>query len=351
MDAETYAFTEMPLEQATVWPTSYFVGYLFDEFFPVEKPNAAFTFNVYNNQSEKTFEGPLISVLLSSHQIILQEDNSTLVVYELGQSSEQEATSPLSRFFRGADPLGNASVMYEHCSLFIDPAFGDDDGNVGESFMTATNTPAETANILETTAQTVERGPLPTSTPQSRGFRTYERVWRVKDGEGKLVGGVESKDYLKGAADTMRSMATLIKECTGKSCDASTIIEGVSNILLAGAFVVGTAFPPVGIALTIVGSLGILISSLFFDPPSSAVGAVGISPLEIQDAVKKGLARYDAAKDKGVIDEISRELEDNLDDFVRAIGRLAYIRDQKKDDFQATIDSEVCVFRCKGVSR
>src|SRR6056297_353449 len=158
MDADTYVFTEVPLQGANVWPTSYFVGYLFDEFFPVEKPNAAFTFNVYNNQSEKTFEGPLISVLLSSHQYILQDDSSSLVVYELAQSSEQEATAPLSRFFRGVDPLGNASVMYEHCSLFIDPAAGND----LDSYYSAAESVNDTLDALNSAAEAVENGPAQT---------------------------------------------------------------------------------------------------------------------------------------------------------------------------------------------
>jgi len=93
MDADTYVFTEMPLQRATVWPTSYFVGYLFDEFFPVEKPNAAFTFNVYNNQSETTFEGFLMSVILSSHEVVPKKDTSTLVIYERGQSTRRRSSA------------------------------------------------------------------------------------------------------------------------------------------------------------------------------------------------------------------------------------------------------------------
>ncbi|TFJ83170.1 hypothetical protein NSK_005529 [Nannochloropsis salina CCMP1776] len=326
MDADTYVFTEMPLQQANVWPTSYFVGYLFDEFFADEKPNAAFTFNVYNNQSEKTFEGPLISVLLSSHQFVLQEDNSTLVVYELAQSSEQEATSPLSRFFRGTDPLGNASVTYEHCSLFIDPVSGVD----GDSFYSAAESRDDTVDALNRAAQSVEKGPDQT-TPE---MQTYTRVWSFEQPK-----PLAPKDVYKGAADSMKVLATLIQECNGKGCGTKDIVEGLSNILMPVAYAIGAAFPAADAVITIVASLGLLFSSLFFDPASPQAGA--ISPSQIEDAVKKGLARYDATKDKDLINQYSVFLKVDLDNFVRRTGSLAYIRNQKKDDFQAQIDQQV----------
>jgi len=329
MDADTYVFTEMPLQQANVWPTSYFVGYLFDEFFPVEKPNAAFTFNVYNNQSEKTFEGPLISVLLSSHQFILQDDNSTLVVYELAQSSEQEATSPLLRFFRGTDPLSNASVTYEHCSLFIDPA----SENGEDSCYSAAESRDDTVDALNRAAEAVENGPAQT-TPV---MQTYTKVWSFEQKP------LTPKDVYKGAGNNMKALASLIKECNDKECSTNDIVEGVSNMLLTAAYAIGAAFPVADAARTIIASMGFVFSSLFFDPPSSEAGA--ISPSQIEAAVRKGLKRYDATNDKDLIDKFSVFYKIDLDNFVRKTGSLAYIRNQKKDDFQSQIDQQVRVFR------
>jgi len=337
MDADTYVFTEMPLQQANVWPTSYFVGYLFDELFPVEKPNAAFTFNVYNNQSEKTFEGPLISVLISSHHFVLQEDNSTLVVYELAQSSEQEATSPLSRFFRGSDPLANASVTYDHCSLFIDPASGDN----ADSFYNAAESRDDTIDALKRAAQTVENGP--DETTQSDALQTYTRVWSFEEKP------LTPKDVYRGAGDSIKALASLIQECRGKGCNTNDIVQGVSNLLMPVAFAIGAAFPAADAALTVVASIGLLFSSLFFDPASSQAGAV--SPSQIETAVKKGLARYDATKDKDLLNQYSVFLKIDVDSFVRRTGSLAYIRNQKKDDFQAQIDKQVSEFGCKQASR
>jgi hypothetical protein len=325
MDADTYVFTEMPLQQANVWPTSIFVGYLFNELFPVEKPNAAFTFNVYNNQSEQTFEGPLISVLLSSHQFILQDDNSTLVVYELGQSSDQEATSPLSRFFRGSDSLGNASVTYEHCSLFIDSASGDN----GSSYGAAPASLDDTVDALNRAAQTVENGPDQT-TPV---MQTYTKVWSFEQKP------LTPKDVYKGAGDSMKAIASLIKDCNGKDCSKNDIVEGVSNLLLTAAYTIGAAFPVADAVFTVVASIGLLFSSLFFDPVSSQAGQ--ITPEEIEAAVRKGLAQYDAARDKEDLDQFSTFLNIDNANMVQFASTLASIRDQKKYGFQATIDNLV----------
>ena len=63
-------------------------------------------------------------------------------------------------------------------------------------------------------------------------------MWQVN---GK--GGVDSKDYLKGAADTIRAVASFIERCKS-NCDAKAIVDGVSGLFMASAFVVGAAFPP-----------------------------------------------------------------------------------------------------------
>jgi len=325
MDADTYVFTEMPLQQANVWPTSIFVGYIFDELFPVEKPNAAFTFNVYNNQSEQTFEGPLISVLLSSHQFILQDDNSTLVVYELRQSSDQGATSPLSRFLRGSDPLGNASVTYEHCSLFIDSASGDD----GNSYTAAPASLDDTVDALNNAAQTVENGPDQT-TPL---MQTYTKVWSFEQKP------LTPKDVYKGAGDDMKALASLIKECNDKECSTNDIVEGVSNMLLTAAYTIGAAFPVADAVLTVVASIGLLFSSLFFHPASSQAGQ--ITPDQINSAILKGLAQYNAVKDEKRLQQFSTFVGIDHANMVEFTGTLAYIRDQKQDGWQANIDQHV----------
>jgi len=340
MDADTYVFTEVPLQGANVWPTSYFVGYLFDEFFPVEKPNAAFTFNVYNNQSEKTFEGPLISVLLSSHQYILQEDNTTLVIYEIAQSSEQKATSPLSRFFRGADHLGNASVTYEHCSLFIDPA--SEDGI--DSYYSAAESRDDTADALNRAAQAVENGPAQTAL--SDAIQTYSRVWNVKDRETNTT--MRPKDVYEDAADSMRELANLIKECKGLDCWSKNL-EAMSSVLISSSTVIGAAFVPTGAVRTIVASIGLVFSSFFCNPPDAWPGVADnahfASPSRINQNTRDKLRIFDLTYQFSVFDRI------DLDTLVRKTGSLAYIRNQKKDNFQAKIDHQVSVFPCRRASQ
>jgi len=341
MDADTYVFTEMPLQQANVLPTSYFVGYLFDEFFPVEKPNAAFTFNVYNNQSEKTFEGPLISVLLSSHQFILQEDNSTLVVYELAQSSEQEEISRLSRFFRGADPLSNASVTYEHCSLFIDPA----SEHGADSYHSAAESRDDTADALNRAAQAVENGPAQTAL--SDAIQTYSRVWNVKERETNKT--MSPKDVYKDAADSMRELANLIKECKGSDCWSKNL-ESMISVLLKSSTVIGAVFAPTGAARTIVASIGLVFSSFFYDPPDGSsdnpnyIDCPSPSMINFNTGLDPDcfLARYDECVVFEMLD---------LDTLVRRTGSLAYIRNQKKGNSQAQIDEQVRVFPSRKASQ
>ena len=187
MDVDTYVFSDRPYTSASTLPTSYFVGYLFQKYFASGLPNAAFTFNVFQNQSEATFEGPLISVLLTSENIVLQDSNKTQVEYELGQSPEQEAVTALSAFFPGVDPNGNASVTFEFCSVFIDN--DDYPSIVVES---VSNILSVTRN-LDLSAAIIEKGPPPGPSPSPSALRQYTRIWQYKDGEGKKSGGVESK--------------------------------------------------------------------------------------------------------------------------------------------------------------
>lgn len=188
MDMDTYVFSDRPYTYASTLPTSYFIGYLFDRYFASSRPNAAFTFNVFQNESEATFEGPLISIMLTAQNMLLQNDNSTLIVYELGQSSEQQQVTPLSGFFPGIDPDGTASVTFQYCSVFIDP---------GDEFPPVVIEPVESIDTagrrLSLNAAFVENGPPPGPSSSTSALRKYARVWQYKDAEGKKAGGVEAK--------------------------------------------------------------------------------------------------------------------------------------------------------------
>jgi len=348
MDVDTYVFSEMPYRYASVLPTSYFVGYLFDEIFAAEKPNAGFTFNVFQNQSEATFEGPLISMVLSSQQMSLQDDNSTLVIYELTQSAEQAEATPLSNFFPGVDPNGNASLTFDHCSFFIDPARERSDSEVTvDAFVAPLISAPGAAQRVDRSASIVEKGP-PGNNKAPGGnaepaLRKYARVWRVKDAEGKKTGGVESKDYLKGAADLARSTASFVEKCKTKSngCDGNDIVSGMSSMMLSFSFVVGAAFPPVGIALTVVGSLGLLISALTLDSSFVSEVDMTIRPSTIQAAVNKALISFTASLDTEVLNSFKDFLQLDIDSYIRRIGGIGYIAQQKGAAGQAFIDEQV----------
>lgn len=345
MDGDTYGFTEEPLQYATTFPTNYFVDYLFDNLFPVERPNAAFTFNVYGNQSQKSFEGPLISVLLSSHQLVLENDNSNLVIYELTQSQEQAATTPLSHFFRGMDPASNASVMFGQCSIFIDSATD----NALDGYYASLTSPEQMAKDLETTATIVENGAAGTqansqvSTQSDVVLRKFDRIWKVRGRDGTLKGGVESKDYLKGAADTLRSTAKLVRECTSsKSCDAATITSGVSDILLSVSPVVGAAFPPVGIGISIVATIGLLFTSFAYNPSSLEQS---VYPSDIKNAVDQEFVTFYSGYDTDITNSFNDFLQIDLNDYVKKAGSLAYILKTNATDAQALVDKHVSLLK------
>jgi hypothetical protein len=356
MDVDTYVFAEMPSQYATAWPTSYFVGYLFDELFPTTKPNAAFTFNVYQNQSEKAFEGPLISVLMSSHQINIQEDNSTVVVYGLTQSSEQRETSPVSHFFRGVDPTGNASVTFEHCSIFIDPAQDDNNLNSVDSYVAPLASVDEVLAMLEKSAQILEE--TSESDQISSSLDLYARRWGVKDAErGEAIilqdtSGLSKSDrasLIRSSAETIRGTGKLVKQCKDSSgCDRNQIISSVSDILLTAGPIVATVFPPAGIGLTIIGGIGSLFSTMNYAPAiANPTGAPPqqapppISPSVIEDAVQKALSSFTASLDTETVKTFSDFQGRELDDYVTFAGSLGYIRETKGTEAQSFIDKQV----------
>lgn len=351
MDIDTYMFSDKPFRYASTLPTSYFVGYLFDEIFADEKPNAGFTFNVYNNQSEASFEGPLISIVLKSQEISLQDDKTTMVVYELAQSAEQVKATPLSAFFPVIDPDGSASLTYELCSIFIDD--GEESVRRSDSVTTEKNffqpllSVEESAKRVSFAASVVERGP-PGPSPAPGGnvqptLRRYAKVWQYKNGEGKREGGIDAKDYLKGAAGLATSASSFIEKCKSKSkgCDSRDIVSGVSNMFLSFSFVVGAAFPPVGIALTVVASVGLLISALALDSSFASVVDRTITPSIIQGEVNKALRSFTASLDVEVLASFTAFLQLDIDCYVRRIGCIGNIAKQKGAAGQQSIDKQV----------
>jgi hypothetical protein len=145
------------------------------------------------------------------------------------------------------------------------------------------------------------------------------------------------------AADTIRAVAVVIKECKAKKCDGTAIVEGVSNILLAVSPVVGAAFPPAGIAIAVIASFGLLFSSLAYEPPSP--GAAPLTPSMIQDAVRRSLVSFTVAQDTELLEQYAVFINIDLDNFVRHSGSLAYIRKQRGNDGQVLIDKQVCGIR------
>ena len=126
MDPDTYFFTDRPWRSAGAVSTDFFFSYLFNYKFNDTPPNAVLTFNVYSNDSDMRFEGPMISIFLKASQMIMEADNSTLLYkYDIQQSPEQKAIMPLDDFFGNNEDNVDESYTFGQCSFFIDP---DSDG-------------------------------------------------------------------------------------------------------------------------------------------------------------------------------------------------------------------------------
>lgn len=282
------------------------------------------TFNVYDGVAEATFEGPLISILPTTTFVHMQPDNTTLVEYEITQSAEQEANTPLSRFFFN----GSESLTFEHCSLFIDT---EQDGAQG--FLRPTNKLPAIAKKME--AASARMNAAVAKAPTSPALQKYAKVWQIN---GK--GGVDSKDYVKGAADTIKASATFIEQCK-KSCDSKTIVNGVSNLFLASAFVVGAAFPPLGIAMVVVGAIGFLVAALFLDSASVSVVDNTVTPAMIQDAVDRALTSFTVQADTETLKSFSIFFGIDINSYASFVGTLGYIKEKTPSNFQQKWDEQI----------
>jgi hypothetical protein len=321
MDLDTYGFTDRPYRYAATYPTTYFNGFLFNQLFAESPPNAAMTFNVYDGEADATFEGPLISILPVSTIMQMQPDNTTVVEYEIVQSPEQEAITPLSSFLIN----GSESRTFQQCSLFI-----DSEGDGQQAFLRPKNNLAAVAKRMQEAAVKLENAPA-----TSPFLQKYAKVWQIN---GK--GGVDSKDYLKGAADTVRATASFIEQCK-KSCDSKDIVNGVSGLLMASAFVVGAAFPPLGIAMVVVGAIGMLVSALFLD--SAAVSRVDtkITPTMIQDAVDRALTSFTVQADTETLKSFQTFFQIDINNYASFVGSLGYILEKNPDNGQQLVDEQI----------
>lgn len=118
MDDETYSFSDRPFQFENEIPTEEFFAN-FTELFNTSKPNAAFTFDLDDDDSLK-FEGPVVAVQVDA----IYEDDSGVYSYVLEQSASQASVSSLESFFEDGE---GDDVMFEACNIFIDDSSGGDD--------------------------------------------------------------------------------------------------------------------------------------------------------------------------------------------------------------------------------
>jgi hypothetical protein len=320
MDIDTYGFTDRPYRYAATYPTSFFNGFLFDQQFADAPPNAAFTFNVYDGEVEATFEGPLISILPVSTWIHMQPDNTTLVEYVIVQSAEQAASTQLSNLFTN----GTESITFEHCSIFIDAV------PENKAFFRPKNNLIQVSQQMKQAAARLEAGP-----PAGSKLQKYAKVWQIN---GK--GGVDSKDYVKGAADTIRATASFVEQCK-KSCDTKDIVNGVSGLLLASAFVVGAAFPPLGIAMVVIGAIGSLVAALFLDSASVSRVDNTITPSMIQAAVDRALTSFTIQADAETLKSFQTFFKIDINNYASFVGTLGYILETNPSSGQQSVDQQI----------
>ncbi len=151
------------------------------------------------------------------------------------------------------------------------------------------------------------------------------------------------QDYLKGAADSMRAVANFIESCNSKptGCETKDIITGVSSFMLSGAFVIGAAFPPLGAALTIVASIGLLYSALALDHDFISKIDTTITPSTIQAAVDRALTSFTANMDIDVINSFRDFLQLDVNNYIARIGSIGHIAKMEGANAQPFIDQQV----------
>ena len=151
------------------------------------------------------------------------------------------------------------------------------------------------------------------------------------------------QDYLKGAGESMRAVANLIESCNSKptGCDKKDIITGVSNFVISGAFVIGAAFPPLGAALTVVASIGLLYSALALDHDFISKIDTTITPSTIQAAVDRALTSFTANMDIDVINSFRDFLQLDVNNYIQRIGSIGHIAKMEGANAQTYIDKQV----------
>lgn len=128
----------------------------------------------------------------------------------------------------------------------------------------------------------------------------------------------------------MRLSAGVIRQCKGShsGCNNDAIAASVSDLLLTEGPVVGAAFPTLGLAISIVGSLGLLFLSLAYIPSSQI--SKGILPSAIQAALEQELLNFQSNADQSVANSFAIFRPTDIDNFVRLSRSLGYILKQDK---------------------
>mgnify|MGYP006952842647 CR=1 FL=1 len=143
----------------------------------------------------------------------------------------------------------------------------------------------------------------------------------------------------------MRAVASTIETCNSRptGCDTKDIVSGASNILLSSAFVFGAAFPPLGVALTIVASIGLLFSALALDNDFISKIDTMVTPSMIQAAVDRAITSFTANMDIDVINSYRDFLQLDVNNYVSRIGSLGHIAKQEGVNAQQYIDQQVSI--------
>ena len=207
--------------------------------------------------------------------------------------------------------------------------FGTLPSEGSDSFRTTFYTIPESIRQMERASSVIQAGPA------GPWLQRYAKVWQINH-----KGGVEAKDYLKGASDTVRAITSFINNCNA-NCDARAIVDGIFGLFMAPAFVIGAAFPPVGIAMTIIGAIGSLVSAIWLGPtPILSRLDTTVTPNMIQDAVDRALTSFTVRADVETLRAFRTFFNTDIDNYVSFVGQLGYI--MKTDPSgQATVDRQI----------
>jgi len=359
VDDAMYIFGGRPWTSADTIVTSFFVTYAFDNIFNSTLYDVAISFN----SEEWGFGGPLLTAIIDTDIFVRpgqsgggRKKRKPVIGYEytLRQTASQETTAPMDEAFGVFlnSSINQTSVVFDQCVIMIGDAIPsstptDASPSGARTLVKKTNEassaffrPKFDLAAAEVAVENVgkvlqkEVAVIPPKQDKVSNWVNFKKNHGISY-SGKAV---DSKDYINGLANGLKSLAQTIKTCT-VSCNEQTIVDGVGSILWSVAFVAGAACPIVGVVLAALGTLS-MVTAIFLP----GVRTSSIPPLtanDVQRAVENVLSQYSTTEASYEFEAIETFANIDVDIYKNFLNHLNYINQTRGDEAQAEIDKQI----------